>query len=261
MRRSFHHFKLGCVILFAVLKPRLLGADPLPNFAFEEFKLAPIRIHLLLAPVYPQLQTTLGTNEIRRIFSKVNRIWAQAGLHFFIESIACEDANHPEAFDSTVATNGLRGLLPLRPAGSRSERCFHVYLIREMPVNGVCLPEAIFVKEMASLRAVEHGIDEPLPRVISHELGHALGLVHRQNRTNLMASGTTGIALNTDEISTSRFAAAKLDWILSGPVALALANQLYSLGRKVEAQSFYHELATLPVTDLSIDRVRHRLVE
>ena len=54
MRRSFHHFKLGCVILFAVLKLRLLGADPLPNFAFEEFKLAPIRIHLLLAPGYPQ---------------------------------------------------------------------------------------------------------------------------------------------------------------------------------------------------------------
>ncbi len=49
----------------------------------------------------------------------------------------------------------------------------------------------------------------PLPRVTSHEIGHALSLNHRQDRTNLMASGTTGFSLNEAEIKAAREMAAK----------------------------------------------------
>lgn len=41
-------------------------------------------------------------------------------------------------------------------------------------------------------------------RTIAHETCHQLGLPHRQNQTNLMASGTTGWTLNENEIATVR---------------------------------------------------------
>ena len=65
------------------------------------------------------------------------------------------------------------------------------------------------VKATAALRKVPDGIDEPIPRVTSHELGHGLGLPHRQDRTNLMQSGTTGTTLNEAEVKTTRAMAEK----------------------------------------------------
>ncbi|SMF81983.1 matrixin family metalloprotease [Pseudobacteriovorax antillogorgiicola] len=41
-------------------------------------------------------------------------------------------------------------------------------------------------------------------RTTAHEIGHQLGLPHRQDTTNLMASGTSGWTLNENEIQTMR---------------------------------------------------------
>lgn len=46
-------------------------------------------------------------------------------------------------------------------------------------------------------------------RTIAHEIGHQLSLPHRQDRTNLMASGTTGWTLNDAEIDAVRRAASQ----------------------------------------------------
>ncbi len=70
-----------------------------------------------------------------------------------------------------------------------------MYYIHQFDVNGIYYGQHdAIVKETARLRAVPNGIDEPIPRVTAHELGHGLSLPHRQDQVNLMASGTSGTA-------------------------------------------------------------------
>jgi len=82
--------------------------------------------------------------------------------------------------------------------------------------------------------------------VTSHELGHALSLPHRQDRTNLMASGTTGTLLNDSEIERTRTAARKFSWIESADVLLKRADDWHAAERSDEARALYRTLATLP---------------
>ena len=167
--------------------------------------LLPVRVHLLRGGSVPAVNCQLTEVDIRRIFSKVAAIWRQARIQIVIDSIVEEEAGNQESVDATSDTVPFSALQQLRPSASLSERMIHVYYVHKMPSNGVCQGlGAIFVQDTAVLRPVEGGIDEPLPRVTAHELGHAFGLPHREAVTNLMASGTTGAALNDDEIMVAR---------------------------------------------------------
>ncbi len=99
----------------------------------------------------------------------------------------------------------------LIPAKTREFPGFRVYYIHQFDVNGIYYGRReAMVKETARLRKVPGGIDEPLPRVTSHELGHGLTLPHRQDNTNLMASGTSGTTFNEAEVAQAREAAKAL---------------------------------------------------
>ena len=99
----------------------------------------------------------------------------------------------------------------LIPARTREFPGFRVYYIHQFDVNGIYYGRReAMVKETARLRQVPGGIDEPLPRVTSHELGHGLTLPHRQDNTNLMASGTSGTTFNEAEVAQARKAAKEL---------------------------------------------------
>jgi hypothetical protein len=227
-------------------------------FAFNDFLLAPLRIHLLQSKDVREIATTLTVSDIERIISKVNRVWAQAGVHFYVESLLKEDAANQEFYESTGKYNDRIGLLPLRPKASRGTNCFHVYYVKQMGVNGIHFEEANFVKDTASLREVEGGIDEPLPRVTSHELGHGFSLPHRQNTTNLMASGTTGIALSTEEIQQARMAARQFPCVETADAIRRRANALYAEGKQDAAQKLYARLASLPVEEKDLAVIRQR---
>ena len=217
------------------------------HFGFPEFFCAPLRIHLLQATNAPAVQTTLTSTDVERILTKINRVWAQAGISFYLESLRTEEAFAPESYDEQWKNGASRRLLlPLRPLTSEATNLFHLYYLKHMTVNGIHFPEGNFVKDTASLRPVTGGIDEPLPRVSSHELGHALTLPHRQNTTNLMASGTTGTSFDAAEISQVRQAAEKLPWIRSAPKLLETANTLFATGQQAEAELLYRGLALLP---------------
>lgn len=235
-------FQFLAQILF--LRAHLLPPAPPKSAAlgFDDGLIVPLRIHLVSSSDTPALQTTLTEQDLARILPKMNRVWLQAGIQFRVESIL-----HEEALSLANADVEKRDELParMRPE-SRAGTAFDVYYVKYLDVNGFYTLRGIFVKDTAALRPVEGGIDEPIPRVTSHELGHALSLPHRQNTTNLMASGTTGTLLNDAEVQRTREAARKLPWIETASAALKRADELFGGGRADEARLIYRALSGLP---------------
>ena len=177
----------------------------------DRFGVLPVRVHILTSRDLPEIDCQLKAADIARIFAKANRIWHHAGIHLGVESIVYEPAAKQNRFQLARDLDGQANLAMYRmlfPDSSRTFEGVHAYYLHRFPVNGVWLGgDEVLVQETARLRAVEGGIDEPVPRVTAHELGHVLGLAHRQDRTNLLASGTTGTSLNTREVETARASA------------------------------------------------------
>lgn len=124
----------------------------------------------------------LSQVELREILTEVNRIWWFAGVCFEFTMV-----QHDQP----------------RSGG------FDLWFVPEVPnprgVNGVYRGDHdIWTRDRPSLRQVTGGTDILAARTGAHELGHALNLPHRQDNTNLMASGTRGWTLNDTEISRSR---------------------------------------------------------
>lgn len=247
--------KLLCVTTFSLcLLPFSLCLFPFASPArgqaltADEFRLLPLRVHLLRAKKAADLHTDLQEADARRIVGKINGIWRQAGIQFFPEAILAEEAAGQE-FLATLGPNRSEAHLRLvRPPASRSDQMVHLYYVGAMRPNGICLQgsyELLFVKESSRLNPVPGGIDEPLPRVSAHEIGHALNLDHRQDRVNLMASGTTGTSLNGAEIHTARQAAEGFSWHLKPAEALQRADRLKA-ANPAGANDLYATLAGLP---------------
>lgn len=185
-------------------------------YAFDDFRIVPVKVHRLRCPDVDALHCRMKDDDVRRVFGKVNRIWNRAGIALAIDAIVEEDALVPPDFEA----DQLQTFKSTRPALREPGR-LHVYYVHQLPVNGVYFgTDAIFVKDTAALRKVKGGVDEPLPRVTSHEIGHAFGLPHRQDTINLMASGTTGWSLNDDEITRVRRWTLAQDWVWSPEQAL-----------------------------------------
>jgi hypothetical protein len=238
-----------------LLLPPDAGDEPSPDVtkapAYEEFLVIPLRVHVLTADDLPEVDCKLTDADIERIIGKVNGIWHKAGVHFGLESIAREPAAAQDRF--RAARDLIDGPTPmalfrlLRPEGSRRFEGLHVYYIHRFSVNGIYMgADYALVQETAKLRPVPGGIDEPIPRVTAHELGHALGLPHRQDRTNLLASGTTGTLLNEAEVSRARDRARTLKGCRPVADLRKAAADALDVGEKATARRLWTWLAEIP---------------
>jgi len=253
------HFVVFAWLLLMVFGP-LAKADTTnrPVFAFDEYLLAPLRIHLLSATNAPAVQTTLTESDMARILKKINAVWSQAGICFWLESLVREEAVHQEIGSLLGKPNDLSLMLKLRPETTMATNLFHLYYIKDFSANGVYLGAAMFVKDTATLRAVPGGIDEPLPRVSSHEIGHALSLQHHTNELHLLARGTTGTNLDAAEIRQARAAAEKFPWIESAPSVLKRADDFQRAGKLDNARHLYQMLAPIPLEVPLLRRAQER---
>lgn len=188
---------LALMPLVASLRAEEPAKPPLPVITL------PVRVHLMQSATTPAMQTTLTEPDIRRIFTKVNHVWAAAGIRFEIESIANTQAVELPAEQRAVLSDFGR-VTAMIPQDRLNPGALNVCYVKTVQPNGFYDGKLMVVKDTAALQEVTGGLDEPLPRVTSHEIGHALGLAHRQDRTNLMQSGTTGFSLNEAEIATAR---------------------------------------------------------
>ena len=177
----------GVLAIFVALLTALRAEDLAPLTV-------PVRVHLMQSEQEPAMNTTLTEADVTRIFTKVNKVWAAAGICFVVESVGVT---------RMAAAGGAMPRERLLKGG------LNVCYVKDMEQNGFWSGQLALVKDTAWLKKVPGGLDEPIPRVTAHELGHALGLPHRQDVTNLMASGTTGFSLNEEEVAKARGAAVK----------------------------------------------------
>jgi hypothetical protein len=187
-------------------------SGPVRDLPFDETLYLPLRFHVLQAESLPQVNSSARDDDLARRAAGASRIWGRAGIRVYLESILREPASGQDRFKLALSLDAVHlGLYEsLAPKESRSAEALDVYLVAEMPANGVYFSRtpSVFIKERPSLDPVPGGTDFPPERVLSHEIGHHLTLEHAADRSLLMSSGTTGFGLDPGQIQKARQAAA-----------------------------------------------------
>jgi len=204
LNRDFKNLSLRWFIKGCSLAAMLFLTWQQPVRAIERFTLITLRVkvHLMRSVTNSRLGATLTKADVELIFKEVNLIWSQAGILFELEGIDNLQALEiPEKRWYIKDRNWVKAAIPTEHfSASAIDVCF----VKDMGPNGFFYGEPVVVCENPEYHKVAGGSDNPVARVTAHELGHVLFLQHRQEHTNLMASGKNGILLNAQEIKDAR---------------------------------------------------------
>ena len=161
----------------------------------EPIELA-VRVHLVQSDQLDELNVRLTDAEVTELMTAVNETWAQAGVIWSLESIVREDARNESLFQSALTDPAVSPVSVvtsvLTPDNVRPD-IWDVFLIRDFGggLGGVYLGIQRVVVSAEIDPSGQRDIDGGMARILAHELGHSLGLVHVPcaGQGNLMAAG------------------------------------------------------------------------
>ena len=179
-----------------------------------------VRVHVLQEPDVAPLNTTLSDDEVASLFAGANVIWAQTEIRWEIESIVREAALNGAAYAAalsgqTAFTGNL--IASTLPRGQLLSGGWDVFILRDFGglVGGIYLGgiPAVVTAELDPTGARD--IEGSGARILAHELGHSLTLLHVPCTPdgNLMAPGCN--AQDRTRLTTVQIEAARA-WARSG---------------------------------------------
>ncbi len=138
----------------------------------------PVRVHVLSSRLAP-FAGTFSDAQVGRLLDRANEVWAAADIEWQLESVVRESAESEDALEQA-----LQGAIPLTtdllasvfPKGQFSDG-WDVFVVRDLSVIGV--PGVYFstVPMVVSSEVDPSGLGDP-GRILAHELGHSLTLLH-----------------------------------------------------------------------------------
>jgi len=154
------------------------------------------RLFLMESAESTGLTATLNDNQIDSLVDRVNEVWQQADVQWSITNVQTVEADsgaHFESIRNSSFNFSFSNIKSTIPENAYSEERWDIFLIHDLDrrLGGVYFSDitSIYQPEVDPL-GVE-GLQGGLVRILSHELGHSLGLPHVPCTSlgNLMAPG------------------------------------------------------------------------
>jgi hypothetical protein len=174
--------------------------------------------------------------DLEKFVSGTNEIWKSAAIQFKLKRISTYQVASEQAEQRYVALfeldeaafrrEGGQQFVRLLPDLKKGKKAFHIVFLhtmphgfggRYLPDHGVVLlPQIKYAKyNRAARQQGATGIRRLEPKVMAHELGHALSLMHERLARNLMTSGPNsrglprGTELSDEQIQAARKVASR----------------------------------------------------
>lgn len=167
----------------------------------------PVCVHLMKSTHTQDMETTLDSSAVIAVLEKASEVWKQAGIRFDSQGIkplvtlALKEDGRLQSETSRIKA--------MIPEDALSKTSLDLCFVKEMTPNGFFYGEPVVVKDTAKLKDVTGVREEHLRRVVAHELGHAMGLQHCEDSSNLMYPGIKGLKLTPAQIAVAREQARK----------------------------------------------------
>lgn len=167
------------------------GTGP-PLLSAEMLRL-PLRVHLLTSRLTP-VHSTLDNVEVRLLVDRVNEIWRQAEVIWEIESVVREFAQSEDAAEQVLLAGrsfSTAVISAILPKDRLFEEGWDAFVLHDLVSAGAAPGVYLAVIPAAVSSEVDPaGLDDP-GRILAHELGHSLSLLHVECTAagNLMAPG------------------------------------------------------------------------